>query len=100
MSASGYKQTFGEVCQRVRFTPKSGHSEAQERVGLKKRTLDVRLTPKSGRIWVTEFMPAYDPTRTSRLLAERVDSGNIFNLLGQRMKSGGLGVDYFGIIWA
>jgi hypothetical protein len=61
---------------------------------------NVRLAPNSGRIWVTEFMPAYDPTRTSRLLAERVDSGNIFNLLGQRMKSGGLGVDYFGIIWA
>ncbi len=67
---------------------------------LERVSLNVRLTPKSGRIWVTEFMPAYDPTRTSRLLAERVDSGNIFNLLGQRMKSGGLGVDYFGIIWA
>jgi hypothetical protein len=25
MSASGYKQTFGEVRQRVRFTPDSGH---------------------------------------------------------------------------
>ena len=25
MIASGYKQTCGEVCQRVRFTPESGH---------------------------------------------------------------------------
>ncbi len=43
MSASGYKQTCGEVGDYVRFAPKSGHSEAQERVGLKKRTSDVRL---------------------------------------------------------
>ncbi len=27
MSASGYKQTFFGVCQRVRFTPNSGHSQ-------------------------------------------------------------------------
>ncbi len=52
MSASGYKQTFRQVCQNVGFTPKSGHSEAQERVGLKKQTLDVRFTPKSGRKWL------------------------------------------------
>jgi hypothetical protein len=25
MSAYGYKQTFGEARQRVRFTPESGH---------------------------------------------------------------------------
>ncbi len=29
MSAYGYKQTFGEVRQRVRFTPESGHSEGK-----------------------------------------------------------------------
>ena len=49
MSAFGYKQTCGEVRQRVRITPESGHSEAQGRVGLKKRTLDVRLAPESRR---------------------------------------------------
>ncbi len=27
MSAFGYKQTFGEVRQRVRFAPESGHAE-------------------------------------------------------------------------
>ncbi len=64
MSASGYKRTYGEVRQRVRFTPKSGHSDAQEWVGLKKRTLNVRFTPNSGHKWVTEFMSAYDPQRT------------------------------------
>ncbi len=61
MSAFGYKQTCGGVSQSVRCTPESGHTEAQERLGLKKRTLDVRLTPESGRNWVTEFMSAYDP---------------------------------------
>ncbi len=76
MSASGYKRTYSGQLANVCFTP------------------------ESERKLVTEFMPAYDPTRTSRLPAERVDSGNIFNLLGQHMKSGGLGVDYFGIIWA
>ena len=34
-----------------RFTPESRHSEAPERVGLKKRTLDVCFAPKSGRNW-------------------------------------------------
>ncbi len=48
MSASGYKQTFGGGSGYVRFTPESGHSDAQERVGLEKRTLDVRLAPESG----------------------------------------------------
>jgi hypothetical protein len=36
---------------------------AQERFGLEKRTLDVCLTPESGRNWVTGFMSAYDPKR-------------------------------------
>ena len=49
MSAYGYKQTSRGSRQRVRFTPESGHSEAEERFGLKKRTLDVRFAPKSGR---------------------------------------------------
>ncbi len=37
---------------------------AQERLDLKKRTLDVRFTPESGRKWVTEFMSAFNPKRT------------------------------------
>jgi len=49
MSAFGYKQTLKGPRRYVRFTPNSGHSEAQERVGLEKRTLDVRLEPESGR---------------------------------------------------
>ncbi len=48
MSASGYKRTYNGQLANVRFTPVSGHSEAQERLGLKKRALDVRFTPKSG----------------------------------------------------
>ncbi len=39
MSAYGYKQTFRGQLANVRFTPESGHSEAQERLGLKKRSL-------------------------------------------------------------
>ena len=64
MSAVGYKQTYSEQLANVRFTPESGHSEAQERLRLRKRTLDVRLTPNSRHKWVTEFMSAYDPKRT------------------------------------
>ncbi len=88
MSASGYKQTYSgqlaNVCftpksghseaqERlglkkrtlgVRFTPESGHSEAQERVGLKKRTLGVRLTPESGPNSTLRWMSAYDPKAT------------------------------------
>jgi hypothetical protein len=30
MSASGYKQTFRQVCQRVRFAPVSGHWQSPE----------------------------------------------------------------------
>ncbi len=48
MSAYGYKRTCGGVSDYVRFNSESRHSEAQERFGLKKRTLDVRLAPKSG----------------------------------------------------
>ncbi len=66
MSASGYKQTFAGSRLSVRFAPESGHSEAQQRVGLKKRTFDVRLTSDTGRKWVAEFLSAYDPKRTLR----------------------------------
>jgi hypothetical protein len=48
MSASGYKQTYSGQLVNVRFTPNSGHSDEQERFGLKKRTLDVCLAPSSG----------------------------------------------------
>ncbi len=48
MSASGYKQTSRELSQNVRFTPESGHSDRQERFGLKKRALNVCFTPNSG----------------------------------------------------
>ena len=64
MSAFGYKQTSRGLGQNVRFTPKSGHSEAQERVGLKKRTLDVCFAPESRRKWVIVFMSAYDLERS------------------------------------
>ena len=50
--------------QRVRFTPESGHPEAQERSRLKKRSSDVRLTPKSGRKWVWRWTSASDPKAT------------------------------------
>ncbi len=63
-STDGYKRTCGGAWKKVRFTPESGHSEAPERVGLKKRTLDVCLTPDSGRRWVGRWMSAYDPKRT------------------------------------
>ncbi len=65
MSAYGYKRTLLGRASNVRFTPKSGHSEAQERLRLKKRTLDARLAPKSGRKWVGRGTSAYDPKRTS-----------------------------------
>ncbi len=61
MSASGYKQTFRGLLANVRFTPKSGHSEAQARFGLKKRTSNVCFAPESRREWVAEFMSAFDP---------------------------------------
>ncbi len=64
MSAHGYKRTCGEVRERVRFTPQSGHSEAQEQLGLKERTLDVCFTPRSGHKWLRRWMSAYDPKRT------------------------------------
>ncbi len=55
MSAFGYKQTFSGQLANVRFTPNSGHSEAQERLGLKKRTFNVCLTPNSGHAEVRTF---------------------------------------------
>ncbi len=61
MSAFGYKQTYRGQLANVRFTPESGHSEAEERGGLKKRTLDVRFAPNSGHKWVWRGMSAYDP---------------------------------------
>ena len=64
MSASGYKQTFRRRRQRVRFTPESGHSEVQERVGLKKQILYVYFAPKSGRSTGCRGMSAFDPKRT------------------------------------
>jgi len=37
---------------------------AQERFGLKKRTLNVCFIPNSGHKWVAKFMSAFDPKRT------------------------------------
>ncbi len=54
----------------VRVTPESPlfprkrTSSAQERFGLKKRTLDVCLTPESGRKWTGRWRSAVDPKRT------------------------------------
>ncbi len=69
MSAFGYKQTFSGQLANVRFTPNSGHSEAQEWVGLKKRTLDVCFAPKSGHKWLGRGMSAYDRNPTFMVLA-------------------------------
>ncbi len=60
MSAYGYKRTYSGQLANVRFTPESGHSEVQERVGLKKQTLDVRFAPDSGRKWLWRWMSAYE----------------------------------------
>ncbi len=43
------------------FYPRTRTSAAQERFGLKKRTLDVCLTPNSGRNWHWRWMSASDP---------------------------------------
>jgi hypothetical protein len=48
ISRLGYKQTFWGGDDEVRFDPKSRLTEVQERAGLKKQTLDVRLAPESG----------------------------------------------------
>ncbi len=64
MSAFGYKQTLCPYLANVRFTPESGHSNAQERLGFKKQTLDVRLSPNSGRKSVRRWESAIDPTET------------------------------------
>ncbi len=47
----------------------------EERFGLKKRTLDVCLAPKSGRKWVREFMSESDPERTHRFIALKAKHG-------------------------
>ncbi len=64
MSASGYKQTYSGQLANVRFTPESGHSDAQERMGPKKRSLDVRSYPISGHKWLWRWMSASDPKAT------------------------------------
>jgi hypothetical protein len=64
MSAFGYKRTSSPYLANVRFTPESGHSQAQERFGLKKQTLNVCFTPKSGHKWLWRGMSAFDPKRT------------------------------------
>ncbi len=69
MSAYGYKQTSRGQLANVCFTPNSGHSEAQVRLGLKKRTLDVRFAPNSGRSTGCRGMSAYDPKRTFEVRA-------------------------------
>ncbi len=71
MSAYGYKRTLWDRASNVRFTPESGHSDAQERVGLKKRTLDVRFAPESRHKWLWRGMSAYDPKRTLSIFAHR-----------------------------
>ena len=52
MSAYGYKQTSSGQLANVRFAPESGHSDAQERLGLKKRLQvvadDLRSLAKEG----------------------------------------------------
>ncbi len=48
----------------VRLTPESRHSEAPERLELKKRTLNVCFTPNSGRSMGYRRMSAFDPKRT------------------------------------
>ncbi len=79
MSASGYKQTFRGLLANVRFTPKSGHSEAQARFGLKKRTSNVCLTPESRHNWRWCGMSAFDPKRTFvPLLRYRQSSLQVF----------------------
>ncbi len=64
MSAYSYKQTFSGLHNYVRFTPKSRHSDAQERFGLEKRTSNVRLAPQSGHKRLWRGMSAFDPKRT------------------------------------
>ncbi len=70
MSAYGYKQTSRGSVRNVRFTSVSGHSEAQERVGLKKQTLDVCFAPKSGHKWLWRWMSAFD-CRLNRLMQHK-----------------------------
>ncbi len=44
--------------------PRKRTLAAEERLGLKKQTLDVRFTPKSGPNSTLRWMSAYDPKRT------------------------------------
>ncbi len=87
MSASGYKQTSRGQLANVCFTPKSGHSEARERVGLKKRTLDVRLAPNSGHKWPWCGMSAFDPKRTLAI-PEAVEHWSLTTLREKLVKIG------------
>ncbi len=64
MPANDPKRTYRGWLANVRFTPDSGHWDAQERVGLKKRTFNVRFTPESRRKWLGRWMSAYDPKPT------------------------------------
>ncbi len=65
MSASGYKRTLLGRVSEVRFTPNTRHSEVQERFALKKRTLNVCLTPDSGRNRVWCWRSVIDPKQKS-----------------------------------
>ncbi len=47
----------------------SGHSEAQERLGLKKQTLDVRLASESGHALDTRLPEAHPPLSVPDLAA-------------------------------
>ncbi len=77
MSAVGYKQTFIGQLANVRFTPESRHSDAQERVGLEKRTFNVRLTPNSGHKWLGRGMSAYDPFQTIAAIGWAIDAREV-----------------------
>ena len=57
MSAFGYKQTCGEVCQGVRFTPESRHLKRDVRFSPEY----VRYYPESGHKWLWRGMSAFDP---------------------------------------
>ncbi len=75
MSAYGYKRTLWDRAPNVRFTPESGHSQAQERFGLKKQTLDVRLTPNFG-----EIVPPFHHQENCIPSAARARGWQLFNV--------------------
>ncbi len=70
MSASGYKRTYSGQLANVRFTPESGHPDAPNRSGLKKRTFNVCFAPESGHKWLCRWMSAFDPKRTLRVMLD------------------------------